>query len=101
MRLSWICHCLRNAESGTDVRLRVKAQGQPFAAARSLCEPFYLDYGSTIGLPIKVVEPTKGSATKFDEVYARGYRVDKLLALLALPPKLLLGRQRHLLSRQC
>jgi hypothetical protein len=67
--------------SGTDVRLRVEVTDEPFAAARALCEPFYLNYGSTIGVRIKVLEPKNSTARKFTELYASGERAKALLAL--------------------
>jgi hypothetical protein len=43
--------------SGTEVKLKVDLDNDPFPASRAICKSFNLDYGKTIGIKIKIKEP--------------------------------------------
>jgi hypothetical protein len=43
--------------SGKELALKVDFLGEPFPASKMLCYRFNLDYGQTIGLPIKIIQP--------------------------------------------
>lgn len=43
--------------SGKETKLRLKFDGEPFPASKSLCNAFNLTYGATIGYSIKFVMP--------------------------------------------
>jgi len=72
---------LPNSESGTEIRLRVELSGEPFPAARAVCTPFVLTYGSSIGIDVTVIEPAKSKAQKFRYLFATDDRADRLVAL--------------------
>ena len=70
--------------NGTEVRLSVAFNYGPFAASRDLCKRFNLDYGSTIGMDVRIAEPGDKIATAgFRELYATGSRMDALRTLKA------------------
>ncbi len=48
---------LPNTYSDRQIRLRIEVDGEPFAASKAICESFYLPYGSTLGVRIKIIEP--------------------------------------------
>lgn len=72
---------LPNNETGTEIRLRVKFDGEPFPAARALCTPFLLTYGSSVGIGMTVIEPSKSKAQKFRYLFATGDRAGTLVGL--------------------
>lgn len=43
--------------SGKEIKLRLKFDGKPFPASKSLCNAFNLTYGATIGYSIKFIMP--------------------------------------------
>ena len=43
--------------SGTEVKLKVDLDADPFPASRAICKSFNLDYGKTVGVKIKIKEP--------------------------------------------
>lgn len=52
--------------SGKEVKLRVKLDEEPFPASKAICDSFYLSYGSTIGVEIKIIKPDyKGDAFNY------------------------------------
>lgn len=44
--------------SGREVKLKLNFVGSPFPASKSLCSNFNLEYGKTIGVKIKIKEPS-------------------------------------------
>jgi hypothetical protein len=65
--------------NGTEVRLSVAFNYGPFAASRDLCRQFNLEYGSTVGIQIRITKPDDQiAAAGFTELYATGNRVDTL-----------------------
>ena len=67
--------------SGSEIRLKVQLGKNRFATARGLCEAFNLQYGATVGVSIKVVEPKIEISQKLTELYSSGTRVQELLDL--------------------
>ena len=67
--------------SGHQVRLCVSFNGGVFAASRTLCQHFNLDYGFTVGAFMRVVKPAD-SAAGFNQIYATGNNVDALRELV-------------------
>jgi hypothetical protein len=66
-----------------EIRLRLSFSGAPYPAARGLCDAFNLDYGSTIGVAIKIAAPKSGEMDEFVELYASEKSIDQLLRVLA------------------
>lgn len=48
---------LPNTYSDKQIKLKLKIVGDPFPASKAVCEEFYLSYGSTLGVKIKVLQP--------------------------------------------
>jgi hypothetical protein len=70
--------------NGTEVRLLVKFSYGPFAASRDLCKGFNLDYGSTVGMHVRIKKPDNvAGPQEFTELYATGNRVESLRTLMA------------------
>lgn len=68
---------------GREARFRVSFHWKPYPASRSLCRAFNLDYGLTIGINVTVEVPKLDTKTvPFNELYATGPRVNKLLQLI-------------------
>jgi hypothetical protein len=68
--------------NGREIRLSVAFTYGPFPASRNLCRQFNLEYGSTIGMHVRIVKPDdRPAAAGFSELYATGFRTDTLRAL--------------------
>lgn len=40
-----------------EVKLKIKFDGEPFPASKTICNSFYLSYGRTLGIRIKLISP--------------------------------------------
>lgn len=70
--------------NGHEVRLEVAFTGGPYAAPRTLCRQFNLEYGNTIFATLRVTKPAdKNVVEGFTELYASGHKVDGLRKLIA------------------
>lgn len=68
--------------SGREIRVTIAFSGEIYAASRTLCESFNLDYGSTIGCKMRITNPENRQITRgFRELYATGGRVRTLQRL--------------------
>jgi hypothetical protein len=43
--------------SNKEVKLKIKFDGDPFPASKAICKSFYLSYGRTLGIRIKIILP--------------------------------------------
>jgi hypothetical protein len=66
--------------SGKEVKLRMKVDGYPFPASKAICKSFYLDYGRTIGVRIKLILPNISEET-FDYLFLGSKYAEKILAI--------------------
>ena len=67
---------------GREIRVRVAFEGNPFAASRGICEAFNLEYGRTIGVRVRLDQPSGSETSKFKQLYATRQQADALLALI-------------------
>jgi len=71
---------LPRSVAGTEVRLVVRATGNPYPASRAICEAFNLEFGGTIGLPIVLVQPDEVDSGELPDLY-----IGEKLAIELLP----------------
>ncbi|MDA0364458.1 MAG: DUF4062 domain-containing protein [Chloroflexi bacterium] len=72
---------LPKSVSGREVRLRLRVTGAPYAAARSVCNAFRLEYGATIGIRVQIIAPVIAQASNLTDLFASGASVDRLMQL--------------------
>jgi hypothetical protein len=65
--------------SGTEIRLKVRLQGQPYPASKLICEAFNLDFGSTIGIEAPIVQPEGFRDSGIDHLYVDAKQADAIL----------------------
>jgi len=65
--------------SGTETRLVFKVTGKPYPASRAICEAFNLQFGATVGLPVKLITPAKVDLDDLPDLYASQKIADSLL----------------------
>jgi hypothetical protein len=66
--------------SSKEVKLRIKFDGDPFPASKAICKSFYLTYGRTIGIRIKIIKPILNEDT-FNYLFIESKQAEKFLAL--------------------
>jgi Domain of unknown function (DUF4062) len=65
--------------SGREIRVTVQFKGPPFPASKKLCNAFNLEFGETIGRPIKIVRPDGLKKSGLDELYGTSQRAEMIL----------------------
>lgn len=66
--------------SGKEIKLKIKLEGQPFAASKAICSLFNLEYGKTIGAGVKIIEPNL-SEIVFEHIFAGYNLADDFLSI--------------------
>lgn len=72
---------LPKSVAGTEVRLVVRATGDPYPASRAICEAFSLEFGGTIGLPVALVQPDGVDSGELPDLYIDAKHAVDLLPL--------------------
>lgn len=72
---------LPKSVAGTQVRLKMKASGEPYPASRALCQAFNLEFGATVGVPIKIIEPSGIQHSDLPDLYINGKLAAELLPI--------------------
>jgi len=67
--------------SGTEIRLKVRLQGKPYAASKLICEAFNLEFGSTIGVEAPIIHPEGFTDSGIDHLYVDAKQADGFLTL--------------------
>lgn len=65
--------------AGREVRLQVQFIGSPYPASNEICSAFNYEFGSTIGIPVKIVKPGEIGEYGLSELYLSGKQVDDFL----------------------
>jgi len=66
--------------SSKEVKLKIKFDGEPFPASKAICKSFYLSYGRTIGIRIKIILPNiKEDA--FNYLFIESKQADQFLSI--------------------
>lgn len=66
--------------SSKEVKLKIKFDGEPFPASKAICKSFYLSYGRTLGIRIKLILPNiKEDA--FNYLFIESKQADQFLSL--------------------
>jgi hypothetical protein len=55
--------------SGNEVRLEIQIDSAPFPASRSICQALNLEFGSTIGMDIKILKPEGYAESGIDNLF--------------------------------
>lgn len=66
--------------SGKEIKLKIILKGQPFPASKSICESFNLEYGKTIGVELKIIEPKLDEAV-FEHIFISYKQAEEFLSL--------------------
>lgn len=66
--------------SSKELKLRIKLDGEPFPASKAICRSFYLSYGKTIGIRIKIIKP-KIEEDSFNYLFVESKQADRFLNL--------------------
>jgi len=64
------------AISGREVRLKVQLQGTLFPASKEICRAFNLGFGETVGVKIKIVNPSGFDNAGIDELYFNARHIE-------------------------
>ena len=72
---------LPKSVAGTEVRLVVRATGNPYPASRLICDEFNLEFGGTIGLPVALVQPDGVDLGELPDLYIDEKQAVELLPL--------------------
>lgn len=67
--------------AGTEIRLRVQASEKPYPASRAVCQAFNLEFGGTVGVPIKILEPAGVEFGDLPDLYISGKHASELLPI--------------------
>lgn len=67
---------LPNTFSDKRIKLKIKTDGEPFPASKAICNSFYLTYGSTLGIKIKILEP-KYNGDEFKYLFIKEDEADQ------------------------
>jgi hypothetical protein len=67
---------LPGSYSGESVDLKIKIQGKPFPASKSVCKAFNLPYGRTVGVHIAVLTPKINKFTNY--LFIKHDKIDKI-----------------------
>ena len=68
------------AYSSKEIKLKIKFQDEPFPASKSICKSFFLDYGKTLGIKIKILKP-KSSDSAFEYLFLDSKNAEVLLSI--------------------
>jgi hypothetical protein len=66
------------AYSNKEVKLKIKFDGNPFPASKSICNSFNLNYGRTVGIRIELINPRITRDT-FSYLFVSDNKMDKFL----------------------
>ncbi len=66
--------------SSKEVKLKIKFDGDPFPASKAICKSFYLSYGRTLGIRMKIISPNiKEDA--FNYLFIESKQADQFLSI--------------------
>ncbi len=74
-------YLLPKSVAGAEVRVCLRVSGDPFPASFAICKAFNFEFGATIGVPIKLVQPVEINRCGFTEVFINSRFTDKILPL--------------------
>ncbi len=66
--------------SSKEVKLKIKFEGDPFPASKAICKSFYLSYGLTLGIKIKIILPNIKDAV-FNYLFIESKQADQFFRL--------------------
>lgn len=74
---------LPGSYTGREIKLLVDFQGEPFPASKPICNLFNLEYGKTIGIPIKMRLPNLSNdmSNAFKHIFIDQYGTDDYFSL--------------------
>ncbi|MFC1733592.1 DUF4062 domain-containing protein [candidate division KSB1 bacterium] len=68
------------AYNGKEIKLKIKFNGEPFSISKRFADIFKLEYGKTIGYPIKILNP-KVNADNLNNIIIEYKFIDKILEI--------------------
>lgn len=66
--------------SSKEVKLKIKFDGDPFPASKAICKSFYLIYGRTLGIRIKLIAPSIKEDT-FNYLFIESKQAEQFLSI--------------------